>query len=188
MKTINNKQLAISKWCSPSGFCLLLIVNCALLVACNNGQKPFEKRIDKIFKGPVFRDLTIGDSYNKVLKTENKDYMQFPDSNIIKYMYHVSDTEEYHWAYIFEEDKIKEIQFDAYLGEEKDGEKYVTILQKRYDKIWGKSANLNGIISWQKDRVSADLINESPIVLMGKVKFLIYQTGDSIFKKYVPEL
>lgn len=152
------------------------------------GGKPFEKRVNKVFKGPVFRDLTIGDSYNKVLKTENKNYMQFPDSNLIKYMYHVSDSEEYHWVYLFEEDKIKEIQFDAYLGEESDGEKYVNILKKKYEKIWGEPTTSEGIISWSKDGVSADLINESPVVLMGKVKLFIYETGDTVVKRYIPEL
>lgn len=159
-----------------------------MLVSCGSSHKPFEKRINKVFGGPVFRDLTIGDSYNKVLKTENKDYLQFPDTNIIKYMYHVSDTEEYHWAYIFEEDKVKEIQFDAYLGEERDGEKYVNILKKKYDKIWGGASEADGIISWQKDGISADLVDESPVVLMGKVKFFIYHTGDSVVKRYVPKL
>jgi len=164
-----------------------IIILLLLLCSCGGG-KAFEKRVSKVFKGPVFRDLTIGDSYNKVLKTENQDYMQFPDTNIIKYRYQVSDSEEYHWVYIFEEDKIKEIQFDAYLGEEKDGEVYTNILQKKYDKIWGVSTTSDGIISWNKDGISADLINESPVVLMGKVKFLIYETGDTSFKKYVPEL
>ena len=178
MKTINNKQLAISKWFSPSGLCLLLMVNCVLLVSCNRGQKPFEKRIDKIFKGPVFRDLTIGDSYNKVLKTENKDYMQFPDSNIIKYMYHLSDTEEYQWAYIFEEDKIKEIQFDAYLGEEKDGEKYVRLIQKRYDKLLGPSYRKAGIIFWESDNLFAILMNESNEALIGKVRFKLCHSSN----------
>lgn len=159
-----------------------------LLVSCNNGKKPFEKRVNKVFGGPVFRDLTIGDSYNKVLKTENKDYMQFPDSNLVKYMYHVSDSEEYHWVYLFEDDKVKEIQFDVYLGEPEDGSRYTKILQKKYDKIWGPSTYSGGIISWSKDGISADLIDESPIVSMGKVKFFIYQTGDSVVKRYIPEL
>ncbi len=159
-----------------------------LLVSCNNGKKPFEKRMSKVFGGPIFRDLTIGDSYNKVLKTENKDYMQFPDSNLVKYMYHVSDSEEYHWVYLFENDKIKEIQFDAYLGEAEDGGKYTQLLRKKYTKIWGEPTISSGIISWKNDSISADLIDESPIVSMGKVKFFIYQTGDSVVKRYIPEL
>ena len=166
-------------------YALLLI---GLLASCGQGKKPFEKRVNKVFGGPFFRGVTIGDSYNKVLQGENKNYMQFPDSNIIKYIYQVSDTEEYHWAYIFEHDKVKEIEFDAYLGEEKDGEKYTRLLQKKYDKIWGKSSSVDNIISWEKDGISADLMNESPVVLMGKVKFVIYHTGDSVFKKYIPGL
>lgn len=154
----------------------LLIV----LISCNNGAKPFESRINKVFGKDVFRGLTIGDSYNKVLKTENKDFMQFPDSNIIKYMYHVSDTEEYHWAYIFDADKIKEIQFDAYLGIPSDGSKFVSLVQKRYDKMLGKSINANGIIRWKTDSVSATLYDESEAALMGKVRFVLSSPIDSL--------
>ncbi len=152
-----------------------------LLISCNNG-KPFERHIDKVFGKKVFRGLTIGDSYNNVLKTENKDYMQFPDSNIIKYMYHVSDTEEYHWAYIFEEDKVSEIQFDAYLGEEKDGAKMVQLIQKRYDKILGKSYTKAGIIFWKQEGFYASLFDESREAMMGKVRFILSQDRDSTMK------
>ena len=160
----------------------IVIVFFLMLVSCGGSQKPFEKRINKVFGGPVFRNLTIGDSYDKVLKTENKDYLQFPDTNIIKYMYHVLDTEEYHWAYIFEEDKVKEIQFDAYLGEEKDGEKYVRLLQKRYDKILGKSNNKEGYIYWQKEIISAKLYDESKEARMGKVRFIIFSNSETLPK------
>jgi hypothetical protein len=166
----------------------LFVLIILLVSSCSQGKKPFEKRVNKVLGGPVFRNLTIGDSYNKVLKTENKDYMQFPDSNLIKYRYMVSDSEEYHWVYIFQEDKIKEIQFDAYLGEPEDGGRYTKILQKKYDKIWGPSTSSKGIISWAKDGVSADLIDESPVVSMGKVKLFIYATGDSVVHRYIPEI
>jgi hypothetical protein len=62
------------------------------------------------------------------------------------------------------------------------------LLKKKYDKVWGSSTEKEGIVSWNKDGISADLVDESPVVLMGKVKFFIYQTGDSVVKRYVPEL
>lgn len=167
---------------------LLIILAGFAMISCNNGKKPFERRIDKVFGGPVFRNLTIGDSYNKVLKTENENYLQFPDTSMIKYMYHVSDSEEYQWVYIFNNDKVKEIQFDAYLGEESDGAKFLSLVKKKYDKSLGSATESEGVVRWKKDGVSLDLINESPVVLMGKVKIFIYPTGDTIYNRTIPGL
>jgi hypothetical protein len=152
-------------------------------MAC--GKKPFEKRIDVVFKGPVFRDMTIGDPYDKVLKNEDEKFMFFPDSNILKYLYHVSDSEEYHWAYVFEDDKIKEIQFDAYLGAENNGEIYFNLIEKKYNKQLSNPVKKETSTFWEKDGVSAVLVNESHEAMMGKVRLIIYTSSDtSILKKY----
>src|SRR6202008_3198987 len=86
-----------------------------LVCSCGNGKKPYEKRMDEVWGGMVFRGHNLGDSYTNILKTENSKYLQFPDSNILKYRYQATDSEEYHWAYVFEKDHLKQIQFDAYL-------------------------------------------------------------------------
>jgi hypothetical protein len=93
------------------------------LVSCG-GRKPFEKRIDAVLGEEVFRGHQLGDSYSTVMKSENSKYLLFPDSNILKYRYEISDSEEYHWAYIFNEDKLNQIQFDAYLCDIGDGAIY----------------------------------------------------------------
>jgi hypothetical protein len=166
-------------------YCLLVLI--ALICSCGGG-KPFEKRIDTVLGSPDFRGFKLGDSYNKVMNDENSKYLQFPDSNILKYRYTVSDTEEYHWAYIFEEDKIRQIQFDAYLGDPSDGIIYCKKVQKRYKKNWGEPKETNGVLSWEKDGKKIDLINEGPVVSMGKVKLLLYYKGDTTIQNYIPEL
>ncbi len=158
-----------------------------LLVSCGGG-KPYEKRMNKVLGGDIFRGHDLGDSYTHILKSENSKYLQFPDSNILKYMYHVTDSEEYHWAYVFENDKVKQIQFDAYLGDPLDGNIYCQQLKKRYKKKWGSPTEKNGISTWEKDGKSIDLVDESPIVSMGKVKILFYYTGDTTVQKYIPDL
>ena|SRR5687767_1525199 len=166
---------------------LAVFLSFFLLCSCGGG-KPFEKRMDKVLGGGDFRDHQLGDSYTNVMKSENSKYLQFPDSNILKYKYHVTDSEEYHWAYIFENDKVKQIQFDAYLGDDPlDGSVYCNKVKKRYEKKWGKSQEKNGITSWEKDGKSVDLVDESPIVSMGKVKILIYYTSDTTIQKMIPE-
>ena len=60
-----------------------LIILVALVCSC--GGKPFEKRINTVLGSPDFRGFKLGDSYNKVMKDENSKYLQFPDSNILKY-------------------------------------------------------------------------------------------------------
>src|SRR5688500_15469531 len=97
-------------------FALIILV---LLISCNN-KKPFEKRVAKLIGSPVFRGVSLGTSYTEVLNKENKKYLHFPDTSMLQYAYLVSDTEEYRWAYIFDNDRLKEIQFDAYLGQEED--------------------------------------------------------------------
>ena len=165
----------------------IIIIGLILLGSCGNG-KPYEKRIDKVLGGGDFRDHNLGDSYTSVLKSENGKYLQFPDSNILKYKYHVTDSEEYHWAFIFENDKVKQIQFDVYLGDDPlDGSIYCKKVKKKYDRKWGISQEKKGITTWQKDGKSIDLVDESPIVSMGKVKILIYYTGDSTVQKMIPE-
>lgn len=158
-----------------------------LLGSCSGG-KPFEKRMDKVLGSADFRGFKLGDSYNKVLKEENSKYLQFPDSNILKYRYTVSDSEEYHWAYIFDEDKIRQIQFDAYLGDVSDGAIYCKKVQKRYKKNWGDPKENNGFFTWEKDGKMIDLIDEGPVVSMGKVKMLFYYKGDSTIQNYIPGL
>jgi hypothetical protein len=157
------------------------------LVSCKGG-KSYERRMDKVLGGDVFRGHDLGDSYTNVMKSENSEYLQFPDSNILKYKYHVTDSEEYHWAYVFDKDKVIQIQFDAYLGEPVDGSIYCKKAIKKFEKNWGKPSEKNGIISWQKEGKNLDLIDESPIVSMGKVKILFYYTGDSTIQNYIPAL
>lgn len=147
---------------------------------------PYEKRMNEILGDDVFRGHDLGDSYTAVMKSENSHYLQFPDSNILRYRYQVTDSEEYHWAYIFENDKVRQIQFDAYLGDPADGSIYCKKATKRFEKKWGRSTTKNGIISWQKDGKSLDLIDESPIVSMGKVKILFYFTGDTTIQNFIP--
>jgi hypothetical protein len=165
----------------------VVVIFIVFLVSCKGGQ-PYEKRMDKILGDDVFRGHDLGDSYTNVMKSENSEYLQFPDSNILKYKYHVTDSEEYHWAYVFENDKIKQIQFDAYLGDPLDGSVYCKKAMKRFEKKWGKPNEKNGIITWQKDGKNLDLIDESPIVSMGKVKILLYYIGDSTIQNYIPGL
>jgi hypothetical protein len=166
-----------------TGICIFLFI-----CSCGFGKKPFEKRMNEVLGEMVFRGHTLGESYTTILKSENRKYLQFPDSNILKYMYHVSDSEEYHWAYVFEMDHLKQIQFDAYLGDQADGDIYTSLVKKRYQKNWGSPQEKNGICTWKKEEMSIDLVNESPIVSMGKVKLLIYYSTDSTIQKYIPDL
>lgn len=166
----------------PGIFILLL-----LFFSCGAG-KPFEKRINTVLGKQDFRGFQLGDSYNKVMKDENSKYLQFPDSNILKYRYVVSDSEEYHWAYIFAEDKIKQIQFDAYLGDPADGAIYCKKVKSHYQKNWGTPIEKEGMIRWEKDGKKIDLIDEGPVVSMGKVKLFIYYVGDTTIQNYIPGL
>jgi len=166
----------------------VIILVCISLLACGGGKKPFEKHFGKVFGKEQFRGIQIGDSYNKVLKAENDKFMLFPDSALLKYRYAVTDSEEYHWSYIFADDKVKLILFDAYLGQESDGARYSNMIYKKYTALWGEPVQKDNISTWNKDGITADLINESEIVMMGKVKFCIYASGDTAVKKYIPEL
>ncbi len=165
----------------------VVVVLLLFLYSCGSG-KPFEKRIDSVLGSNDFRGFKLGDSYNKVMKDENSKYLQFPDSNVLKYRYEVSDSEEYHWAYIFNEDKIMRIQFDAYLGDPSDGSIYCKKAKTKIQKNWGSPKEDSWAISWEKDGKRLDLIDEGPIVSMGKVKMMIYYIGDTTVQNYIPDL
>jgi len=167
---------------------LIFITLLSLFVVSCGKQKPYEKRFKKVFGKEDFRGVHIGDSYNQVLKNENDKYMLFPDSALLKYRYTVTDSEEYHWSYIFSDDKVKLILFDAYLGQESDGARYSNLIYKKFKSRWGEPVQKDNITTWNKDGITADLVNESEVVMMGKVKFCIYTTGDTAVKKYIPEL
>jgi len=157
-----------------------------ILYSCSGGR-PFEKRIDSVLGSADFRGFKLGDSYTMVMKNENSKYLQFPDSNILKYRYAVSDTEEYQWAYIFDNEKIKQIQFDAYLSNPEDGSIYCKKAKKKLEKNWGSAKEESWAICWEKEGKRLDLIDEGPIVSMGKVKILIYYTGDTTIQHFIPE-
>ncbi len=167
----------MKRWC--------LAFACLTLLACNS-KKPFEKRIDTIFKGPVFRDLTISDSYDKVLSTENSEYLLFSDTNMLRYSYHVSDSEEYHWAYVFEEDRLSGIQFDAYLGAKENGTIYFRCLEKKYDKILAREVAFGNEVTWKADEIYARLVNESEEAMMGKIRLSIFGKPDTSAPKEIP--
>lgn len=158
---------------------------CVLLISCSN----FESRTKKVLGDDDFRGSKLGDSFEQVLERETKEYMQFPDSNILKYTYHVADTEEYQWAYVFENEKLREIQFDVYLGQINQGEKCINVIKKKYSKLFGESKEEKGIVIWRKDKIAVDLVNESEVVGMGKIKMFIYfSTPADTNKRYIPDL
>lgn len=165
---------------------ILIIGLLLLLYSCGN-KRPFEKRMDTVLGSADFRGFKLGDSYNQVMKKENSTYLQFPDSNILKYTYAISDSEEYHWAYIFNNEKIHQIQFDAYLGDPSEGSIYCKKAKKTLQKNWGTPKEDSWLTRWEKEGKKLDLIDESPIVSMGKVKILIYYAGDTTIQHYIPE-
>lgn len=155
------------------------VVIIATLLSCGGGQKKsFEKNFAAVTGDDAhsFRNVNLGDGYMDVMKNENPDFLEYQDSTMIRYTIHYTDSEEYKFAYLFTADKLSEIQFDAYLGQISDGEKMSALLKKRFDKKYGPMLEEQGFLTWNKEGVSIELLDESELFGYGKVHLLIFNT------------
>jgi len=141
-------------------------------------KKSFEKNFETL-AGPVassFRGVNLGDGYQKVLTTEGPEYLEFQDSSMIRYTLHYTDSEEYKISYHFTNDRLHEIQFDAFLGQISDGEKLTKLFEQRFDKKYGPGAKDQGILTWSNNGESVELYDESEVFGYGKMRLLIFIT------------
>lgn len=149
----------------------------AIIFSC--GQQPYQKKVDKIFKGPLFRNQHLGNSYSSVMKSEEEKLMLFPDSNMIKYHYMVTDTEDYYWAYVFKNDKVSQIHFEAFLGTVNNGKTYMGSIKNKYDKILGPAVEIQHGFQWKSDTLSVIVFDESRDANMGYVRMVFHRPSDS---------
>lgn len=152
------------------------------LLAC--GQGPINKHVKQVFKGPLFRNQQLGYSYTRVMKSEESKWMQFPDSNMIKYHYQISDSDDFHWAYMFTNDRLSQIHLESFLGSEQRANQYVTVIKNKYNDILGVSKEKGDVYEWRNDSVMAVLFNESKAANMGYVRMVFSVPGDSITTMY----
>lgn len=149
-----------------------------MMAAC--GKNQVDKNIQRVFKGPLFRNQQLGFSYSMVMKNEEEKYRHFTDTNMLKYHYLISDSEDFHWAYVFNNDRLSQIYFESFLGSIDHAKKYEDAIKLRYDKLLGGSTHEESRLIWRKDSVSAILFNESGEVQMGNIRMVFYKTGDSL--------
>lgn len=148
-----------------------------LLPAC--GQNRVQQNVSRVFKDPLFRNQQMGNSYSMVMKSEESKWMLFPDSNMIKYHYQMSDSEDFHWAYIFTNDHLSQIYVESFLGSPQHADEYVDEISRRYHKTLGQPVKKGDVYEWKADSVVALLFNESKEANMGYIRMVFYKPGDS---------
>lgn len=158
----------------------LFIVSLFLFfTSCGGKSKTsFEKNFISIVgeESSSLRGHQLNDAYQNVISKENSEYLQYQDSSMLRYTIHYTDSEEYKIAYLFERDLLTEIRFEAFLGQVSDGDKMIELFKKRFDKKYGFGQEEQGIMTWNKNGESVELLNESELFGYGKIQLIIFPT------------
>lgn len=137
---------------------LLSLIGLSVLISCGDNSSSSEnKRSEKPFSpaawlakdtSGIFRGAEFGDEPEVIRQMENDTFLIAAEARLIQYDYPLPGNRHFEIRYDFRRNRLISLAFDAYLGEEKEGETLAAGFTSYFSSRFGDYESQMGILVW----------------------------------------
>jgi hypothetical protein len=170
--------------------CLFLLIGLSVLTSCGEGPSSSEnEQPEKLFSPAawlakdtmgIFRGAEFGDASEVIRQMENDTFLVAAEPRLLQYDYPLPGNRHFELRFDFRKNRLVSFAFDAFLGEEKEGETLTEDFIRYFTSRFGDCESQMGILVWpvpapaEYKEAFLELEDESAEYGYGKVNVSVY--------------